>query len=807
MTRRYLCIHGHFYQPPRENPWLEDVEQQDSAQPFHDWNERITTECYRTNAAARILDRQGRIAAIVSNYERMSFNFGPSLLSWMEQHRPQTYRAILEADQRSRAHFSGHGAAMAQCYNHLIMPLANRRDKQTQVIWGLRDFAHRFGRQPEGMWLPETAVDLESLEIMAAEGIRFTVLAPHQAKNVRELGKKEWQNVEGGHVDISTPYWCRLPSGKKIAIFFYHGPASQEVAFARLLDNGERFAHRLLDIFSDRETAQLAHIATDGETYGHHHRHGEMGLAYALHTIEENELANLTIYGEYLKKHPPRHEVEILQNSSWSCAHGVERWRADCGCRIGGHDWHQKWRAPLREALDWLRDRLAPLYEKEMSRWVDAPWKARDEFIEVVLNRDHDHVERFLRRQTGRNLAAEEKINLLRLFEMQRHAMLMYTSCGWFFDDISGIETVQVLAYAGRAIQLARKACGAELEDEFLRRLSRAPSNVAQSGDGARIYREHIAATRLDLIRVAAHHAISSEFEGNGKPHRVYSYRARNLVYHDYQAGRVRLAIGRTHVQSDITWNAGEFSFAVLYFGGHHLNAGVREFQDKATFEVMHREIEKAFQHGDLGEVIRLMDRHFEHHNYSLWHLFKDEQRKILNQIMQRPIAQTEASFQQIYENQFALLQFLKEANVPAPGPLIAPVEIIMNARLRRLLETEKIDTEKLGTLAEEVGKIGIRLDEETLGLLAGRQIDRQLVKLARSPGNLALMMTISETLEILQRLPLKPDFWDAQNTYYEIRREHCPAARLAHSKGDRGAGEWLDQFRKLGDYLRIGNL
>ncbi len=371
---RFVCIHGHFYQPPRENPWLEAVEFQESAYPYHDWNERISAECYAANARARILDGENRIAAIVNNYASMSFNFGPTLLSWLQTERPDVYAAILEADRASAARFSGHGSALAQPYNHMILPLADARDRLTQVAWGIRDFEHRFGRRPEGMWLPETAVDLPSLETLAAAGIRFTILAPHQATHVRTIeaaGTAAWREVGEATLDPAQAYRVALPSGAEIAVFFYDGPVSRAVAFDPvLLSKGENLAERLLGAFVDtRAHVELVHVASDGETYGHHHRHGDMALAFALRTLESGSRARLTNYGEYLERHPPVEEVRIAERTSWSCAHGVERWRSDCGCQTGSHPgWSQTWRAPLRDALDGLRDALGPLYAAGAAR-------------------------------------------------------------------------------------------------------------------------------------------------------------------------------------------------------------------------------------------------------------------------------------------------------------------------------------------------------------------------------------------------------------------------------------------------------
>ena len=403
---RFICIHGHFYQPPRENPWLEYVELQDSAYPYHDWNERITAECYAPNATARILDGEGYILQLVNNYSKMSFNFGPTLLAWIEKNAPDVYAAILEADRLSREMFEGHGSAMAQAYNHMIMPLATTRDKETQIIWGLTDFQRRFHRDPEGMWLPETAVDLETLDIMARHGIKFTVLAPRQARRVRPLNKNSWQDVTEGRIDPTRAYRCVLPSGSDIALLFYDGNISRAVAFEGLLDSGEALARRLLASFSgERLRAQLVHIATDGESYGHHHRKGDMALAYAIHYIESNKLAKITNYACYLQHHPPTHEVEIYENSSWSCVHGIGRWSTACGCNSGGYPhWNQAWRQPLREAFDWLRDTLEPAYEAAGSPLLADPWRARNDYIDLILDRSTENVDRFLASHTVRDL-------------------------------------------------------------------------------------------------------------------------------------------------------------------------------------------------------------------------------------------------------------------------------------------------------------------------------------------------------------------------------------------------------------------
>lgn len=487
---RFVCIHGHFYQPPRENPFTGRVPLQPSAAPYHDWNERITHECYAANAVARILDGDGSTARTVNNYRHISSDFGPTLLVWLEENAPDTYRAVITADQASARRFGGHGSAMAQAYNHTILPLSNSRDRVTQVRWGIADFRHRFGRHPEGMWLPETAADTESLAVLVAEGIRFTVLSPYQAAAV-ENAAGDWDEAQEGRVDTRIPYRVDVPGGGSIAVFFYNGPLSQEIAFNGLLEDGHELARRLLEAIGENDEGPvLSHVATDGETYGHHHRFGEMALATAIAEIEKGSEARLTNYGQFLDLRPPGRKARLVEASSWSCAHGVERWRADCGCHTGMHpEWSQAWRAPLREALDWLRDEMIGPFEQRGGRLFSDPWAARDDYIAVILG---GSVDEFLARHAPTPPEPTQRELALDLLRIQYHAMLMYTSCGWFFDDIAGLEAVFVLRHAGRVVELARDALGADLEPELLARLDKAPSNI-DGMTGADVYRSEVA--------------------------------------------------------------------------------------------------------------------------------------------------------------------------------------------------------------------------------------------------------------------------------------------------------------------------
>jgi alpha-amylase/alpha-mannosidase (GH57 family) len=472
---RYVCIHGHWYQPPRENPFTGVVGDQPSAAPFANWNERITAECYAPNAQAEILGKEGAVRARHNNYAWVSSDWGPTLLEWLEEHAGDTYERIVAADKISVEHFEGHGTAVAHTFNHTILPLSNRRDKRTQILWGLADFQHRFGREPEGMWLPETAVDLESLELMAGAGIKWTILSPYQAAATLDRG--EWSDVIGGTVDPRVPYTVQLFGARTISVFFYNGPLSQEVAFNRILEDGSILAKRLIQALGEPNgEAHLSHVATDGETYGHHHRHGEMALARAIEDLRADPDVSLTNYSEFLAKHPPTRIARIIEGTSWSCAHGVERWRSDCGCSSDQHpDWNQQWRAPLRESLDYLRDELIEVFESLGATVLEDPWAARDDYIEVLLGESTDG---FLDGHCRPGVGEEQRRLALDLLEIQHRAMLMYTSCGWFFDDISGLEAVFVLRQAGRVIDLTRRAMGTDLEPGFLEILGKGQSNI-----------------------------------------------------------------------------------------------------------------------------------------------------------------------------------------------------------------------------------------------------------------------------------------------------------------------------------------
>ncbi len=801
---RYICIHGHFYQPPRENPWLDAVETQDAAAPFHDWNERITAECYATNAAARILDGQNQIAQIVNNYARISYNVGPTLLSWMERSAPETYAGIIAADVESRKRFGGHGSAMAQAFHHSIIPLANFRDKRTEIRWGVADFRKRFGRDPAGMWLPEAAVDLESLDLMAQEGLHYAVLSPYQAFATRVLGTTQWADARDGRIDTTRAYLQKLPSGRSIALFFYNGTVSRAVAFEGLLNRGEDLAGRLLGAFQANDAPQLVHIATDGESYGHHHRFGEMALAYALQYIEASKTARLTNYGEFLELHPPTHEVTVAENTSWSCFHGVERWRSDCGCNTGGqHGWNQAWRAPLRAALDWLRDEVTTRFVAVATPIFRDPWLARDEYVHVVLDRSDATIDHFFKHNLLPGIKVDT-ITALRLMEVQRSLLMMYTSCGWFFSEISGIETTQVLQYAGRALQLAQQLFNTDLEPGFLKRLGNAPSNIASERDGASIYERRVKPTIISLADVGAHYALSSLFDGYSRQSAVYCYKIQRSDHRVLNTGKARLALGALHVQSTITKEQQSLAYGVLYLGAQTLLGGVRTEDENIALQQMSGDVAAAFQRADIAEVIRLLSSHFGTLDRSLRSLFRDQQRTILGSILAGTLAEVEEAYHDLYTQHVSLMRFLADVGMPLPAEFHIAATFTLSVALRRALENDEPQTETIESILEEARQAGVQLDTAAAGHALRQTLERQARQFSEQPADLRHLQLFAAMVAVARSLPFRADLWKAQNAYHTVRETVAVEQQLQASNGDSQAQQWVTQFATLGEQLRF---
>ena len=774
---RAIVVHGHFYQPPRENPWLEAVEVQDSAAPFHDWNERVTAECYAPNTAARRVDDQNRVLDIVDNFEKISFNIGPTLFAWLERHRPEVYAKIIEADRASVA-ARGHGNACAQVFNHMIMPLATRRDKVTQVRWGIQDFRRRLGREPEGLWLPETAVDHESLEVLAEAGVKFTILAPHQAGRIRPLETEAWEDVGGG-IDPSRPYVWRGPRGLSLAIFFYDGPISRAIAFERLLVRSENLVAWLSAAFSEARTwSQLVHCATDGETYGHHSRFGEMALAAAVQQIEAEGTATLTNYGAFLAANPPTHEVEIREQTSWSCAHGIERWRSDCGCRTRG-DWHQRWRAPLRDALDWLRDLIDPVFEARASAHLKDPWAARDDYAAVLLDRSPERLDAFFATHARGQLDPAARVEARRLLELERNRLLMYTSCGWFFDEISAIEPVQILRYAAMALQYLNDLGGGRLEDEFVRRLGAAPSNVPGMRDGAEVYRRLIRPTAVNLSRVVTHYAITGLLDAYPADARIYAYRVERLDEARETSDGTTLAVAHVRVSSEMTGEIREMVYALAHFGGHDFSCGVRTWDDQATYDALKTDLLARCARKSVADLVRGLDEYFPGGLSSLSHLFLDERRRVLANVIRTTLESHEETYRKIWEENRKLVHYLREADAPIPEALAIIARHVLEQQVSlELLSLPDLTAvpDRVVGIVDEAKALGLTLDLMPQRFVMQGAVARVLALVAESPSRERVAQATA-LIEGARRLGIRYGHWAAQNRFFQIWSER-PDAR-----------------------------
>jgi alpha-amylase/alpha-mannosidase (GH57 family) len=722
MQPAYLTIHGHFYQPPRENPWTEEIDREPTAEPYHDWNERINEECYRANAFARILSEDGRVVDILNNYAYLSFNFGPTLLSWIRAHAPDVYERIRQGDAAGYER-TGHGNAIAQVYNHIILPLANRRDKVTQVRWGLADFRYHFRREAEAMWLAETAVDYETLEVLAEARMRYVILSPNQARRIRPLEQRAgpWLDVSGGNIDPSRAYLCQLPSGRSIAVFFYDGPLSHLTGYGDLLSNSQRLMSSLAAAADDRRPhPQLLHIAVDGETFGHHKKQAELTLIYAFTTEAYQRGFTVTNYAAYLDVAPPSWEVEITPNTAWSCAHGLGRWSQNCGCRADGPaQWHQRWRAPLRAALDHLRDQLATLYEREaLALGLKDPWQARDAYGEVLSDRTPERTDAFLRAQTGhKQLSETERERTLTLLEMQRQAMLMYTSCGWFFSEISGLESVQVLKYAAHAIDLASSFEANGLTRELLADLGKAESNVAEYGTGAGVYQRLVLPATIGPEKVAASYAINALIKPFPVRHHRHAYQIEQVESHTRQLGDYRLISGYVTLVSDFTSARSNWMYAAVHLGGYNFAASVAQCDELAGCDELNVKFRAAVRVAkDQTEFIRALQSTVSQRLYGLGELPPSDRRRVLKHLEDEVLRGLSRSYEQIYAEHMGTISALLEAHMSVPPELRLAAEYTLSHRLqtgaaRLAYNPDDKATAELAQVIDLARRHGLRLE------------------------------------------------------------------------------------------------
>jgi alpha-amylase/alpha-mannosidase (GH57 family) len=830
----YVTLHGHFYQPPRENPWLGIIEQQPSALPFQNWNERICHECYRPNAYARILNEAGDVLEIVNNFEYLSFNIGPTLMAWLEQYDPEVYQRILEADHLSCERLSGHGNAMAQVYNHTILPLANQQDKITQIRWGKADFEARFGRATEGMWLAEAAVDAATLEVLVAEGIKFIIVAPSQVQRCRPLAPAAdpngmdypWQDVGGGQIDPTRPYRCFLPGGDRqrdyIDIFIYDGPISRDIGFDdEILSSSQQLVERLGQaVRRDRSDAQLIAIATDGETFGHHKRSTEKSLAYGFRNVLPRQGWTVTNFAHFLSLHPPQWEVELKPVTAWSCAHGVDRWQEDCGCG-GGGSWHQRWRRPLRDALDWLSEQLAQVFTEWGSRLFKDPWAARNDYIEVLLAQGKGSkaavTSAFLTRHQTHSLSVTEQVDALRLLEMQRNGLLMYTSCGWFFEELSRPEGVQILRYAAQAISLAGEVAGTDLEPEFIERLALAPSNIEQFQTGEHVYRQLVMPARVTQAQIIAHYAMSLLFHGHPAVQQHYDYAIQQQDCEIHQVGHLTLATGHLHLTADFTGEVSQVIFAVLHMGSRDFHCVIQPFTGRPHYTALKQVLLEQLQQASIPRLVLVMNQSFGTQSFGLQDLFVEARHQILRLLSQSTLMRLAQTYTQIYREHYNLLAAHCQDGLEIPQELLAAAQVALSHRAAQIVHTLLMPIEsntpivhyqaqiiELKAIATEAERLGCNLDFKESAMPFNRLL-RSWLWQALHHQDLKLLQNFSHLLKLARRLHLNLQEDRLQELYLDfMQRLYFPQCSLPVSTTMPSDTDIFAAFLTVGALLTI---
>jgi hypothetical protein len=740
-----LVLHGHFYQPPRENPWTEVVPTERSAAPFHDWNERITAECYRPNGWARIVDDHGLVVAIVDNYERLSFNIGPTLHAWLDEHHPDVSERILEAD-RAR------GRAIAQAYGHAILPLADDHDLRTHIRWGLADFRHRFGRDAAGMWLPETAVDERVLAALADEGVAFTILAPNQA------------DVADGELDTRRAHRWHHPDRDDLGvdIVFYDGALSHDVAFGGVASQGlvER-------VTASAPDGGLVCIATDGETFGHHHKYADRGVAYALAVEAPRHGVDVPHLGDWLRDHPPDDEIAV-RLSSWSCVHGVERWRSDCGCHTGGEPgWNQAWRAPLRAALDVLRDHAVAVMDTRGATLLRDPWAARDAYIGVLLGE-----------VTLDAFAVEHVIgditDALTLLEASRHALLMYTSCGWFFNDLAGLETLQILRYAARAMDLFREIGETAPVDAFLDVLAEAHSNDPDEGDGRRIWHRHVDSSRVEAQRVVAHLALA---ELLGDPDDVREVLGGFVVERDaakrVDRGGLVACAGRVVLTHRRTRRRSEHAYGALHLGGLEVFGAARASTDReADLAAIDALVDAVSGGARITALLRQVIDAFGPDELGLEDALPDAANQIVATVADSLTDRFADAYKRLHSDHADTLHALALAGYELPDELRAPVELALRRELEGELavladETDPEAYRVARAIALDAHVEGVELDSPAARASLGRAVQRAVGAAIASRQGDAVERAVG-MLRVVRELGVGVDLDPIQEAVYD---------------------------------------
>ncbi len=795
----HVCVHGHFYQPPRENPWLGVIEPQESAAPFRDWNARINAECYAALTGSCVRDEAGRVRDLFNNFAHMSFNVGPTLLAWLEQHDPETYARILRADELARLTYDGCGSAMAQAYNHMIMPLSDARDRHTQIVWGLREFRHRFGRPAKGMWLPECAIDNNTVRALIAHGVRFVVLSPEQASKARPFGGEDWTDVYIEGLDTRMPYRVfevdgagRTHFDRWLDVVFYDQGLSLKVSFNHLLQDVDSLEWHVRERFDDAALPQLVAVATDGEAYGHHEPFGNDTLAEFFSRMLADRHILLTNIELYLRQYPPCWEVKLWngeqgKGSSWSCKHGVGRWERDCGCNAGGgHDWNQQWRGPLRDAFDLLRDQVREIFRREGGRLFDDVFEARNDYIRVRLDPSERTRAAFLARHAQHTLSADEEALAWTLLEADRNAMLMYTSCGWFFSELSGIEPVQNMRYALRAAELAQPYADVDLIDLLRGALSQAESNIPGQGTGAEIFDRHVLSTRYDMRTVVACHALRRLLDLPAP-----AYRCRVTISGESRTagGEARRSFGTARAEDPDTRLVEDCEFIAFEVPGGPVGVLFAPPGDDAW--VSNR----------LCLSPKALGKFLDTEGVTARALPFEDRRLIMETLLQRNREEAVDDVLDVYERFRLLLKTYAEYELPLPSTLGPVGSQALAARFGRVVSdiaARNAVTEEhfiaARALREEAVCCHLDFDKAPSARCLGETLDNALCRLQEeltlehAEAALELLAYARETgLELTNRSTLTASFWQVL---------HLPPRELG------GATALLNRLRELGRRL-----
>ncbi len=760
-----VIVHGHFYQPPRENPWTGTVDREPSAAPFHDWNARVFRDAYRANAHARILDDQGYVLQVVNNYEMMSFNFGPTLLSWIEAHHPITYGRIIEADRKS-VRARGFGNALAQAFNHTILPLDDPRDRRSQIRWGLDDFEARFGRPAEGMWLPETAANDLVLSELARAGVRFTVLAPHQAARIRPLGTTQWSSA-GQDLELDRPYRWLDPdgSGRHLDVFFFDAGRSKAVAFHRALDTSQGFA----ELFSP---GRLRVLATDGESYGHHSVYGDRTLAHFFRAEGPRRGLSFTNFATVRHHRPATHEVQLApgpdgEGTAWSCSHGVGRWTRDCGCSTGGGPHaHQRWRAPLRAALENLRGQLHDAFGEMGGELFLDPWAARDDY-QPVVGKGPLAFEAWAEGRTRRKLSPEDAVRARRLLEMQRNALLMFTSCGWFFHDVSGIETAQILMYAGRAIDHAVDLGLASPEPAFVEALAEAPSYIPEQGTGADVYRRNMGRARVTPARAAAHLAIDGLVEEPPGAGEFAGFAFRVVPFEKRRSGIYAAAAAWMELVCEHTDARHQLGVAALHLGGIDVYGTVASNMSRDGFARASSAVFEDIEESSLPTLIRRMQDHFGTEEFQLSDLLPDHAEGLAQQAFGELLQRFGDAYAQLYQDHGRTLDMLQASGFELPKELRAAAEFTLQRRFQREIEAQAQSRDPRAyqraiEIAREADAMGYTLDRRTSADVFEGLLNRAVQEAMRQRDE-SSVSAVQDLVELVAQLALNVSFDQAQ--------------------------------------------